>query len=1086
MDSRAVASLVLLGVFLLLLVYTPDARATVLFLNMTPNTGVGGTNYRFLSPSSSGISNNSTLVVERPAGKYFWNPATASSTTGNPDSGIPAGFGWASGIDNNFTGTIPAGAWSFGTLTKANGTGTGTVIIAAYKTCNNVNTFLFNVRNATNVLAATTNQSLFTTFSAPSNVLSSTANNTCQIKVEYWLNVSTQASATTMYDSFEGGMSLANVSFPTPINVINSATLNAPASDPNINTGDTFTMTGMTDTDNSASGISMTFEYNFTGQASFIDIPTSAGGLTISVANPQANAQNNTAYSRTITGNTAGTYFVRVKVYNSTTSINSTVQKVTVNPDVPRWGNQSENTSSIVDGGAALLSASWSDLDGLSNAILETNETGAPQNKSGSYGSPLSLTGTFSWSNFTWQNASVPTGAVQWRIFANDSLNVFNVTPLMTFTVTQPTINSATLNAPASDPNILTGGTFAMTGTAITSNATSGINMSFEYNFTGQASFVSIPASGGGLDINIANPQVNILNNTAYSGTVTAGAEGAYFVRVRVYNSTTNMTSSVQKVTVSPTIPGWGNQSENASFISQGQAILLSASWSDLDSLSRGMLETNETGSPQNKSDSYGSPLSLSGTFSWTNFTWQNASVPKGSVVRWRIFANDSFNDFNVTPYMTFRVSQQLTTGVSQTLTLNTPGQKVSIFNRIGSVLFGLASGINSTLSPFFASTPVTVTPGGQVAPSISYVPVPPVAMAFVKSPVLAEALPGQTVPEDIVIANVAGVEIDNVRLSASGIPASWLSVSPGSLNLAANATGEFTVYIAVPETAVPGDHPVTITAAGNGVTDQTSFTLRVGTFSPESDKAITTRYVDINRTAGSVHVSLTVHNGYTIVPRMDVTEDIKKSIASSVNDITFIDKPDSVLQSDPVVMWTILDFPPNATRTFSYVVKGISSDLSNYVYWPLEELAISYSNVPSSVSVTPLKPLSVLAGADASVPVTLSNSGNETQTIVLGLSAPSGWEVTPINMTYELFPGETHTFRFLMYVPSPTVPGYYVGMVMIGVNGNIIAKEYQFAALGGLDYSALILPVSVVLAAVLGVLYFNAKRAKLISGRER
>jgi len=101
----------------------------------------------------------------------------------------------------------------------------------------------------------------------------------------------------------------------------------------------------------------------------------------------------------------------------------------------PTWQSAGSNTTTPPGGTAVKLYVKWSDDFGLSKAILETNETGTFKNKT-TYGSPMSLSGTSAWSNFTWQNASVPVGTtVAWRVYANDTSNQSAVTTTQTFTV---------------------------------------------------------------------------------------------------------------------------------------------------------------------------------------------------------------------------------------------------------------------------------------------------------------------------------------------------------------------------------------------------------------------------------------------------------------------------------------------------------------------------------------------------------------------------------------------------------------------------------------------------------------------------
>ena len=98
--------------------------------------------------------------------------------------------------------------------------------------------------------------------------------------------------------------------------------------------------------------------------------------------------------------------------------------------------------------------------------------------------------------------------------------------------------------------------------------------------------------------------------------------------------------------------PYWSNQSQNASSIPQGSNILLSAYWTDNINLSYAVLATNESGVWTNRST-----IIMTGAANWSNFTWSNASVPMGTNVGWRIYANDTSGNINVTNISTFSIS---------------------------------------------------------------------------------------------------------------------------------------------------------------------------------------------------------------------------------------------------------------------------------------------------------------------------------------------------------------------------------------------------------------------------------------------
>ncbi|MCD6547486.1 MAG: hypothetical protein J7K22_02950, partial [Nanoarchaeota archaeon] len=122
-------------------------------------------------------------------------------------------------------------------------------------------------------------------------------------------------------------------------------------------------------------------------------------------------------------------------------------------------------------------------------------------------------------------------------------------------------------------------------------------------------------------------------------------------------NDTKGNINSTSKVyfTVDATPPKWSNQFQNASAISQGESILLGAKWTDTVGLSTAILSTNETGVWENKTI-YESPKLLNGKVDWSNFTWKNPSIPSGTTVAWKIYANDTSNKWNVTDTKTFQI----------------------------------------------------------------------------------------------------------------------------------------------------------------------------------------------------------------------------------------------------------------------------------------------------------------------------------------------------------------------------------------------------------------------------------------------
>jgi parallel beta-helix repeat protein len=149
-------------------------------------------------------------------------------------------------------------------------------------------------------------------------------------------------------------------------------------------------------------------------------------------------------------------------------------------------------------------------------------------------------------------------------------------------------------------------------------------------------------------DTPISNPEevsnsLGIYNYTAYF-TGNANCNGSSVTRILTIQDTTPPTQQ--------------NQGESLNQVTRGQSLTLYAQGKDTSALDYAVLETNETGNWENKT-TYSSPMDMNdatNTWTWSNFTWQNSSVTKGTIVGWRIYYNDTSGNENLTDTMTFTV----------------------------------------------------------------------------------------------------------------------------------------------------------------------------------------------------------------------------------------------------------------------------------------------------------------------------------------------------------------------------------------------------------------------------------------------
>ncbi|NIO45028.1 MAG: PGF-pre-PGF domain-containing protein [Candidatus Aenigmarchaeota archaeon] len=167
----------------------------------------------------------------------------------------------------------------------------------------------------------------------------------------------------------------------------------------------------------------------------------------------------------------------------------------------------------------------------------------------------------------------------------------------------------------------------------------------------------------------LVNGSINWINNTVSS-------DGPYSWNIYCYDNTSqyDFYSINWTIFVDTAKPTFTNNNSNTSSINATQPVLIYANWSDDNNLDYAWLSTNETGTWVNYTDgNYSSPydINLTAGETWSNFTWDNDTFELG-VVAWKIYANDSAGNENVTGNMTFSVSDTISPTYSNNSTNTT------------------------------------------------------------------------------------------------------------------------------------------------------------------------------------------------------------------------------------------------------------------------------------------------------------------------------------------------------------------------------------------------------------------------------
>lgn len=207
------------------------------------------------------------------------------------------------------------------------------------------------------------------------------------------------------------------------------------------------------------------------------------------------------------------------------------------------------------------------------------------------------------------------------------------------------------------------------------------------------------PGAGG-----YANISVNVRSD-AEEGTEIINYATVYFPSVP---ETTRTNGVVSVVDVAP--PRYSNVNQNKSVVTSGETNEIYAYWQDGVQLNYTWLETNESGTWQDTSY-----LKLSGDEAWSNFTIQST---KEGAACWRIHANDTAGNENVTPTLCFGVQPGTTIQVNNPsanpiIILNDNGRGRPLganITRLNVTVMGNISSVTIDLSPIGGSAKAPMT----------------------------------------------------------------------------------------------------------------------------------------------------------------------------------------------------------------------------------------------------------------------------------------------------------------------------------------------------------------------------------------
>jgi len=378
----------------------------------------------------------------------------------------------------------------------------------------------------------------------------------------------------------------------------------------------------------------------------------------------------------------------------------------------------------------------------------------------------------------------------------------------------------------------------------------------------------------------------------------------------------------------------------------------------------------------------------------------------------------------------------------AETPLLNYAG--ISFFQDIISIIDSLIGQLTQVISPPSQPSQPSAPSVGGGGISIT----PPIILPattnikFVKQDVISEVLAGHTMATSIAIKNKADRQITNLTVDVKGIPKEWVTIAPKILNIDINETKVLNIAIGVPDDTY-GDYKVVIQLTDTAMKDESFFILRVR--KKPSDPTIPTilRKIEIDNQLTRTYVNLTVNNYDRNYERIEIVEDVPKSIAESSDEIQFVTPPSKILRKDPQIQWDILDVAEIETRFIAYSVPKILEEFTPYVYWTLDQATIASKKVPVGFRLLGVDIPKLYTGKINTITFKIKNTDTISHNFRYHAELPINWEIKSKPINYSLNAGEEKQYSFEIFIPAEEILGQYIIRSQFHWDDDVFIKDH-------------------------------------------
>jgi hypothetical protein len=370
---------------------------------------------------------------------------------------------------------------------------------------------------------------------------------------------------------------------------------------------------------------------------------------------------------------------------------------------------------------------------------------------------------------------------------------------------------------------------------------------------------------------------------------------------------------------------------------------------------------------------------------------------------------------------------------------------------------------------------------------TITIKPISTVNVDFVKWNILREVTPSQSIVEGVVVKNKQNTSIENLEIKVSGVPESWVTISPKILDLNGFETKGFTIAISVPQDANYGDYTVSMKVSNGNIDDENFFILRVIKHPTNVITPIVTRVIEIDKNNEKANVNIDVASGERKIDSVEIIEDVPKNLAQSSDDIEFKTTPSNIIQKDPIVQWILSQFGYNEIQRISYSLQT-PPEFKSLIYFPIKQINVVGQKIPSNLQLTENPMPTFSPGKNSTFRFTIENLDSVKHTFGFELQLPGGWKSSPKLLKEEIQPGERKSFEITISLPEDANVGIYILRTFYSWDSDTLIRENAVSVTSvifkiWMIVISVILAIALILALVILVLY---KKKKEIIEAER